>query len=347
MSELNTQSIKDIMAAVRTMKEVEEASFIEEANIIEEGKHTPVSKTKIQVIYSSDSIFSTVTASMMKRLLQERLDANYAARYEVKFTEIASLYVGTVDDVYIWLGMEPINKAVNPKILSKFLAAKHATINERFKGEVEISSFEETVLQRSLEDGRSIRYMTSQSEPLSEAKLTASHIFGFVSTGIARLSSCIPEIDFNDLDNSMMAISRMENCLMSFYTKQATVDVIVGAWRLMNESLQSLGHTHNYRAINGSHEERLDAYLEHYRMIRAEVNKQSNLYHEFFDDNNKKSRVAVTHFANDFWLVRRVITMSNPWYHNARLTHFGLHVESNVGNKARAFIESGRTVNEY
>lgn len=341
MSENNSQSIKDIMAAVSTMKEVEEASFVETAD------YTPITKTKIQVIYSSDSIFSTITASTMKRLLQDRLDPMHAARYEIKFTEIASLYVGSVDDVYIWLGMEPVNKAVDPKLLSKFLAAEHATISDRFKENAKLSPFEEAVLQYSIEDGRSIRYMVHQSEPLSEAKLSASHIFGFISTGVARLSSCIPEIDLSDLDSSMMTISRMENCLLSFYTKQATVEIIISAWRMMNESLQSLGHAYNYRAVNGSHDDHLAAYLDHYRMIRTEINKQTNLYHEFLDDNNKRARVAVTHFANDFWLVRRVIMMSNPWYHNARLTHFGLHVETNIGNKARAFIEEGRTVNNH
>lgn len=299
------------------------------------------------VVYSTDSIFSTMSAGMIKRFVEERMPADLKEVYDISYMEIGDLCIEKSADAYLWLGMKPVKDAVYPTAIEDFKDAQHLTIEDLgYSDDTEDSEFQKSINDFRTVDDRGVIYLSSDMEPLPKSKMTGNYVFGFLTRALNNLSTLIPELKFEDMHQPLLRISHMENSLVTFYHPSATVECIMGVWTAMNEALRQLGHPYNEGAFDLLADDRLSAYDFQYKETRAIVNAQSQPKDRVYIP-EYKSDVVVTRMPKDFWMARRIIQMGNKYYHNTRLTVFGLHAESNGGSIIRAKVADGRTVNSH
>lgn len=269
-------------------------------------------RRSISVIYNTDNILSTVSAAMIKNLIDTRMSDDSKLVYDFQFIEIGNLHIENPSDGYLWLGIQPAIAAVDPEIRDRFNDAHHATIEKSW-----------------CDENSHFREMVNSINRDGEHSLVNANTFSH--TAIDRFSSLVPEMGFHETWDLLINLHNIEKLIDSFHSARATVVEIITAWVTMQGALRDLGHPFYKDAFSPDADTVLVAYQQHREFVLRAFKVPSSNTGIYID--GVATRVIVLNMPSDFWMARRMIQMSGGLYHNTRLAFNGIHTESNVPGK--------------
>lgn len=290
-------------------------------------------KRKVCIVYNKDSMSSTIAASLIKRIVVDRLPEEAAMTYEFTYKEIGSLYVNAAFDAFLWIGVEMTPAAVAPDFRGAFTEAVHYISTDRTLGSTrEASTFDDELARYQDRSGLPMHIVfENQSEILSRPRGQGIY-FGMILHSLCSFSDIVQELRVNDFDRLISLVSDCQQDIMDFYTTHISAKDIMRAYSTMQGALKTLGQP--YKDLEGlTSDEALLLYIDDFRQTRNILEQNVELQRAYY--NRTSVLVMVSRMADNFWLARRVLSMAFRRFYNYRLADHGLQVTTNIPDNAQ------------
>ncbi len=298
-------------------------------------------KKTMSVVYTTDSIGSIMAAAMIKRKAQ--LSTEY---YDFVFTEIADLQSFNMTDVYLWLGLPVILDAAIAQDRLEFQKKLHRSITDKTIHD----SISSAILEEILEEKRELIFPEGievatfyENELRDKVPNGASTIlYGIILSGLLNWLHLVGG-DINESD--VYEAHTAQVMTHEFYRKQTSMDSILWIYSRVMSDLKFLRG-----ADEVTDTPTVSDYLRHYKSVAAALGKKVNVGDVRLSENVHKNKAPLSQFHyksvevlysiidQDFWMARRIITFSHPFFHNTRLAHHGKHHCTNLIDTRNAMI---------
>lgn len=324
--EVNTTNATSVTTA--QIIDVENIREIPDGVVVDEE---PQQIKKICVIYNKDSMASVMAAGNIKVVLEQNKDILDSV-YHFTFMEIGWAYITEKFDAFLWVGLHRNDAVCAERNRGVYALADHFEASDRT---IWITR-EPSVLDDLLTE-----YSHRTDQPVNvvfdghRTNNVQTHglSYGVVLHSLCSFSAMVPEVDFTEADIHLCSLIQSQIC--RFYTVTASVDSIISTWTYMHSYMAKLDLPH--RVLTGlSSDEILKLYISDYRRVRQNLERGVEL--QKCTENKKSVKVAVSRMSDDFWMARRVLSMTFERFYNYRFADFGTHVTTNVNPQTKDII---------
>lgn len=322
----------------------------------------PVARLKnptITVVYSKDSMHSIVAAAMIR----EHVRGN-SNECRLTFIEVGEFHVrAPVSDVYMWLDMPKLNVVEKPELKKAFDAAKHLVIQgagvgpwstyassrhaSEMKALIETSDLNVVMCSEFTKMSRET-YLNYAADVEDEAHLSALFV-GLLLNSVLALESVAPCDSKTTSDTAiwseLLRLSGFEYGMLPFTSDETPLSELVGIYKFVKacesyvegtgvELCPWLEVEDIPNGLNAAAE--VSHVAARYRgdvaRMREAIFKNGIRQVVTIKHGRKRKDVALmtTRIQNDFWLARRLISLTDMCYHNTRMTVTGHHTTTDA-----------------
>lgn len=312
---------------------------------------------RVQIVYSTDDAQSIVAAATLKKAIKDTMELTplVSTHFDVRLTEVAMLDQNATNNTYIWVGMKKL--PIDPY-------AKHIVVDGehvRPWGESDLDYH----LTQYIESGEFVTRVMREGIAATSVDLQPSTLhLGVVLESLRTLFREVP-IRLNlktNIGGYISKLSDIQNELVMFYSEDCPTHTFLNVFAAVNGALSALGHgSVQGMDIPSEGPEKLSTriekgettalmYLERYNKVREYVSIHGQAQRFViksgkWKEPNKVHSVTALRMLGDFWLVRRMTGMNKRYFHNTRLTPYGIYMTTNIPAGAVVQLDKETTVN--